>query len=605
MHKEPQRFRGSFLMTMKLRAPKLRLSLPSRQITWKFIAGFALLLLAISLATAAHAQEVDDLTCAGYPVITSITNTTTPRPGQTITINGSGFGPSDAVKWISINGAYTLATAWSDTSITAIIPMAATANGTVIVTVADGLATSNAVPFAVAPWQGAAPPTPQISAVSPSYAVPGQLVTVTGSGFGQSGAIGWDSFAILTPLTWSDSTITFLAPPLTDAFNYGYLIGIEANGVDSTSVNTYFQILPPLQIYAITPASAAIGTAVAITVNEAFDTVMFNGVPATPTLGVNSMGQLALTVTVPPGATTGSVIGKVGLASSNSYPFTVLPSPNNLTVTASLVSSSLQYGGDTTVTVQASCNTSCGSIELFVDGQPGVTASLDSNGTKSLDVAAQTLHGGTHVIQVKYLGSATYNPATSSFISLTITKITPVVTWTPTQTIAFGTQLANAQLNATATVPGTFAYNPGLGIALPPGSHGLSVVFTPTDTTDYNTANATSLLTVTPPPGVPYISNLSLNRQSSGATLTITGFTFGAAGTGGTVLLNGVNVPTTSWSSTSITLALPTHIHILTVSVHTSAGLSNILRLTITPPICQIFPPPLLFMHKSAESYSG
>lgn len=45
-------------------------------------------------------------------------------------------------------------------------------------------------------------------------------------------------------------------------------------------------------------------------------------------------------------------------------------------------------------------------------------------------------------------------------------------------------------------VPGTFAYTPASGTILSPGTHTLSVTFTPTDTTDYTTATDTVTLSV-------------------------------------------------------------------------------------------------------------
>src|SRR5665213_1554725 len=51
--------------------------------------------------------------------------------------------------------------------------------------------------------------------------------------------------------------------------------------------------------------------------------------------------------------------------------------------------------------------------------------------------------------------------------------------------------LAVLNLNATASVPGTFVYSPAAGTVLTAGSHALSVTFTATDTTDYTTSTAT------------------------------------------------------------------------------------------------------------------
>ena len=70
--------------------------------------------------------------------------------------------------------------------------------------------------------------------------------------------------------------------------------------------------------------------------------------------------------------------------------------------------------------------------------------------------------------------------------------------------ITYGTALGSGQLDATATVPGTFTYTPAAGTVLPAGSDVLSVTFTPTDAIDYTTATTTTTIavskaTLTPP----------------------------------------------------------------------------------------------------------
>jgi hypothetical protein len=68
----------------------------------------------------------------------------------------------------------------------------------------------------------------------------------------------------------------------------------------------------------------------------------------------------------------------------------------------------------------------------------------------------------------------------------------PVVTWQPADLVA-GTPLGAAQLDATANVPGTFAFLPTAGTVLSAGVHALSATFTPSDTNNYLpvTASAT------------------------------------------------------------------------------------------------------------------
>ena len=75
-------------------------------------------------------------------------------------------------------------------------------------------------------------------------------------------------------------------------------------------------------------------------------------------------------------------------------------------------------------------------------------------------------------------------------------KAKPTISWSPPSSILFGTALGPAQLNATANVPGTFAYTPAAGTLLQPGSQTLSVTFTPTDTTDYGIVTATRTIKI-------------------------------------------------------------------------------------------------------------
>jgi hypothetical protein len=75
---------------------------------------------------------------------------------------------------------------------------------------------------------------------------------------------------------------------------------------------------------------------------------------------------------------------------------------------------------------------------------------------------------------------------------------TPTITWANPAAIVYGTALGTAQLDATASVPGTFTYAPAFGTILHAGNaQTLSVTFTPADTTDYATATATVKINVT------------------------------------------------------------------------------------------------------------
>ena len=81
---------------------------------------------------------------------------------------------------------------------------------------------------------------------------------------------------------------------------------------------------------------------------------------------------------------------------------------------------------------------------------------------------------------------------------LTPVKNLPTITWATPAAITNPTPLSATQLNATASVPGTFVYTPAPGTALAAGRQTLSVTFTPTDTVDYSPAEAMVTLTVNP-----------------------------------------------------------------------------------------------------------
>ena len=61
----------------------------------------------------------------------------------------------------------------------------------------------------------------------------------------------------------------------------------------------------------------------------------------------------------------------------------------------------------------------------------------------------------------------------------------PIITWPTPAAVSYGTALSSIQLNATASVPGTYSYSPATGVVLAPGPQTLCVTFTPTDIADY------------------------------------------------------------------------------------------------------------------------
>jgi Flp pilus assembly CpaE family ATPase len=114
-----------------------------------------------------------------------------------------------------------------------------------------------------------------------------------------------------------------------------------------------------------------------------------------------------------------------------------------------------------------------------------------------IPAAGAVLTAGTHTPSVTFTPADTVNyNASQAAVSLTVAKASPVVTWPAPASISYGAALSATQLNATASVPGKFVYNPGAGEMLAAGTHTLSAIFTPIDSTDYATVQATVTLTV-------------------------------------------------------------------------------------------------------------
>jgi hypothetical protein len=78
--------------------------------------------------------------------------------------------------------------------------------------------------------------------------------------------------------------------------------------------------------------------------------------------------------------------------------------------------------------------------------------------------------------------------------------ITPTITWATPASIVTGTALSGTQLNAKASVAGSFVYAPAAGVVPALGTDTLSVTFTPTDTLHFTTAAKTVKIVVSPPP---------------------------------------------------------------------------------------------------------
>jgi uncharacterized protein YjdB len=246
-------------------------------------------------------------TGTALPTITNL-STSSGVVGTTVTITGTGFDGSQGASTVTFNGAPATATTWGSKSIVVTVPAAAT-TGNIVVTVDNG--PSNGVLFNV---------VPNIAGLSASSGIAGTLVTISGSGFGNSQGTSSVTFngTIGSPTTWSSTSIAVPVPNGATAGSGSVVVTVDSVASNASS----FTVVP--NILSLSATSGAVGTPVTISGTgfgsaEGSSTVTFNGVNAT----ASSWSAGSITAAVPAGATSGNIVVSVAGIASSGVNFTV------------------------------------------------------------------------------------------------------------------------------------------------------------------------------------------------------------------------------------------------------------------------------------------
>jgi hypothetical protein len=163
-------------------------------------------------------------------------------------------------------------------------------------------------------------------------------------------------------------------------------------------------------------------------------------------------------------------------------------------VTVTCAPSAGTFGSSaTTCTAQTTAGTT-GLISISYNGTAWGSGDVNGSGTFGVS-GGGGWDAGSYTITAAYAGDENFTSASGS-VNYTIDQLTPTVTWTTPSAITYGTPLSATQLNATASVPGTFVYMPAAGTVLGAGLQTLSATFTPSDTTNYTTVTTTVNITV-------------------------------------------------------------------------------------------------------------
>ncbi len=128
-----------------------------------------------------------------------------------------------------------------------------------------------------------------------------------------------------------------------------------------------------------------------------------------------------------------------------------------------------------------------------------LNATANYPGTFTYSPAAGIIpSAGTQTLSANFTSSNPSQVASATASnSITVNKATPVVSWSTPSPVSVGAALSSAQLDATASIAGSFTYSPAAGTAMnTAGTQTLGVTFTPADTADYNSATASVSLTV-------------------------------------------------------------------------------------------------------------
>ena len=327
------------------------------------------------------------------PTITSLSQISGAE-GVSITITGANFGAAQGSSTVTFNGtAAAAASAWSATSITVTVPVGAT-TGNVVVNVLG--TASNGSPFTVAPT---------ITSLSQASGASGASITITGTNFGTTqgaSTVTFNGTAAAAASAWSTTSITVTVPVGATTGNVIVTVGAQVSNGSPFTV-----VLPP-SITSLSQTSGPAGTSITITgtnfgATQGTSTVKFNGTTAA---AASAWSATSITVSVPAGATTGTVVVTVLGTASNGSAFTVT----------------------------ASCTTNC-SLSGTVTGPwvSGVTISLTGTATATTTTAANgtysfaNLAAGTYTITPTLAGyNYTPTPPTIAINSNTVQNFVEV-----------------------------------------------------------------------------------------------------------------------------------------------------------------------------------
>jgi len=150
--------------------------------------------------------------------------------------------------------------------------------------------------------------------------------------------------------------------------------------------------------------------------------------------------------------------------------------------------------------------------------QLNAVASVPGNFTYTPLLGTVLSAGDQQDLHVEFTPDDTINYNLISMdVKINVLKAIPTITWSNPADIIYGTALSDSQLNASASVHGTFVYTPASGTVLSAGSQKLHVDVTPDDAGNYTTAPMDVKINVlTPVQGIQLINTTVQSLFTSG-----------------------------------------------------------------------------------------
>ena len=275
----------------------------------------------------------------------------------------------------------------------------------------------------------------------------------------------------------------------------------------------------------------------AVTSGEFPDGLVLNGSTGAISGTPNAAGTFVFTITATDAAS---------CAAGRNYTVEIAQTLTQTTTTVSASPNPSTYNQAVTLTATVTPEGATGTV-VFKEGATNLgSASLDANGQASIVVT--NFNAGTHTITAEFTSAdPTYTDSTSAPYNVVVNKATPVFSNLSSPTIVIGTAsttitgkisagtlippgtvsitINGVTQSATIQADGTFSSTFNTSALVPPG---YTISFTYAGSTNFNSASATSTLTVK------YATTatvLSTSNGNSGATVVFRIFVYNASGT--------------------------------------------------------------------------